>query len=186
MFSSEQILPSLLFHHPSLWIDRPVLPFGESRVREGRRDFGPFVSPNFQTAGILSLDLKSRSLTSCMGIAQMLKPPLQRRTAVRYKLRLPVIFHWNDGFEHTSGGFTSDVSLEGALILSKESPPVGARVRVEILLPSPEMGNEELCIECSGKVIHSSVRAGYSAFGFHGVFQDDQLTRHVLDIESRR
>ena len=130
MFSSEQILPSLLFHHPSLWIDRPVLPFGESRVREGRRDFGPFVSPNFQTAGILSLDLKSRSLTSCMGIAQMLKPPLQRRTAVRYKLRLPVIFHWNDGFEHTSGGFTSDVSLEGALILSKESPPVGARASI--------------------------------------------------------
>jgi hypothetical protein len=121
-----------------------------------------------------------------MGYALMLKPQFQRRTAVRYKLRLPVIFHWNDGVEHTSGGFTSDVALDGALILSRESPPVGSKVRVEILLPSPEKGNEELRIGCSGKVIHSSLRAGYSAFGFHGVFQDDQLTRHVLDFESRR
>jgi hypothetical protein len=121
-----------------------------------------------------------------MGYALMLKPQFQRRTAVRYKLRLPVIFHWNDGVEHTSGGFTSDVALDGALILSRESPPVGSRVRVEILLPSPEKENEELRICCSGRVIHSSVRAGYSAFGFHGLFQDDQLTRHVLDFECRR
>jgi len=120
-----------------------------------------------------------------MGHAHVPEHPFQRRTAVRYKLRLPVIFHWNDGVEHTSGGFTSDVALDGALILSRECPPVGSEVRVEILLPSPEMESEELHIGCSGKVIHSSERAGYSAFGFHGVFQDDQLTRHVLDFESR-
>ena len=36
-----------------------------------------------------------------------------RRTAVRYKLQLPVIFHWNEGGECTGGGFTSDVALDG-------------------------------------------------------------------------
>jgi hypothetical protein len=97
-----------------------------------------------------------------------------------------VIFYWNDGVEHSSGGFTSDVALDGALILSRECPPVGSEVRVEILLPSPEMENEELRIGCSGRVIHSSEKSGYSAFGFHGVFQDDQLARHVLHFESGR
>lgn len=121
-----------------------------------------------------------------MGHAHILNRSFLRRAAARYKLRLPVIFHWNDGVEHTSGGFTSDVGLDGALIFSSESPPVGSEVRVEVLLPSPEMENEELRIRCSGKVIHSSKRGGYSAFGFHGFFQDDHLTRHVLDFESKR
>lgn len=110
----------------------------------------------------------------------------QRRSAARYKLRLPVIFHWSEGVEHTSGGFTCDVALNGALIVSKQCPPVGSEVRIEILLPSPEMENEEICISCIGKVVHLSEKTGYSEFGFHGVFQDDQLTRHVLDFERRR
>jgi hypothetical protein len=109
---------------------------------------------------------------------------LQRRTAVRYKLRLPVIFHWNDGVEHTSGGFTSDVALDGALILSSDSPPIGAEVHIEVLLPSPGMQDEELRIGCSGRVVHASDRSGVRMFGFHGVFQDEQLTRHVLSVES--
>jgi len=108
---------------------------------------------------------------------------LQRRTAVRYKLRLPVIFRWNDGVEHTSGGFTSDVALDGALILSSDCPPVGSEVRIEVLIPSPEMRNQELRIGCSGKVVHTSQRSGYNAFGFHGIFEDEQLTRHVLHLE---
>jgi len=120
-----------------------------------------------------------------MGHAQVSDRQLQRRSTVRYKLRLPVIFHWNDGVEHTSGGFTSDVALDGALILSSDCPPVGSEVRVEVLLPSPDVENEELRIGCSGKVVHSWRRSGYSAFGFHGMFQDDQLTRRVLHFKSR-
>jgi hypothetical protein len=121
-----------------------------------------------------------------MGAAHMVKRLFQHRSATRYKLRLPVIFHWNEGVEHTSGGFTSDVALDGAMILSRECPPIGSEVRIEILLPSPEMENEEIRIFCTGKVVHSSERTGYSEFGFHGVFQDDQLSRHVLHLESRR
>jgi len=116
----------------------------------------------------------------------MLRKALQRRAAVRYKLRLPVIFHWNDGVEHTSGGFTSDVALDGALILSSDCPPVGSDVRVEVLLPSPEMRNEELRIGSSGKVVHTSGQSGISAFGFHGMFEDEKLTRHVLNFVASR
>ncbi len=121
-----------------------------------------------------------------MGAAHIVKRLFQHRSATRYKLRLPVIFHWSEGGEHTSGGFTSDVALDGALIWSRECPPVGSEVRVEILLPSPETAHEQIRIFCTGKVIHSSKRMGYSEFGFHGVFQDDQLTSHVLDFDSKR
>jgi hypothetical protein len=98
---------------------------------------------------------------------------------MRYKLRLPVIFHWNDGTEHTAGGFTSDVAQDGALILSSKCPPMGSDVRIEVLLPSPDQSGEEIRIECSGKVTRVADHAGCGAFGVHGIFDDDHLTRHV-------
>ena len=107
-------------------------------------------------------------------------PPLERRSAVRYRLRLPVIFHWDDGKEHTEGGFTSDIALDGALILSSRCPPVGADVRIEVLIPVPDHSAEEIRIECVGKVTRVWEQPGSAYFGVHGVFNDDQLTSHVI------
>ena len=104
----------------------------------------------------------------------------QRRAAVRYKLRLPVLFHWNDGIEHTEGGFTSDVALDGALILSSKCPPVGQDVRIEVLLPSPDQSGDELRIECTGKVTRVTDQMNCHAFGVQGLFDDDHLTRQVF------
>lgn len=104
---------------------------------------------------------------------------MQRRSTVRYKLRLPVIFYWNDGTEHTGGGFTNDVALDGALIFSSSCPPVGTRIRIEVLLPSLDESGAELRIECVGSVVRVAEQAG--CFGVHGVFDDDHLTRHVLN-----
>jgi len=105
----------------------------------------------------------------------------QRRTAVRYKLRLPVIFNWYDGTERTGGGFTSDVSLDGALIISSKCPPSGSSVRLAILLPSPDYSGEELKIECVGEVTRVEERTGCIAFGVHCVFDDEHLTREFLN-----
>jgi hypothetical protein len=106
---------------------------------------------------------------------------MQRRTAVRYKLRLPVIFNWNDGTEHAGGGFTSDVSLDGVLIISSKCPPSGSSIRLEILLPSPDYSGEELKIECTGEVTRVDERAGHVAFGVRCLFDDEHLTREFLD-----
>jgi hypothetical protein len=99
---------------------------------------------------------------------------------MRYKLRLPVIFHWNDGMEHTEGGFTTDVALDGALILSSKCPPVGADIRIEVLIPSPDQSAEEIRIECMGKVTRVAKHRAPWLFGVRGMFNDDNLTRHVL------
>jgi hypothetical protein len=131
----------------------------------------------FQTNGRLCGVFQGFTLASRMHLLQVVEPTLQRRASVRYKLRLPVIFHWNDGAEHTQGGFTCDVSLDGALIFSTECPPAGSDIRIEVLLPSPDQSSEELRIECSGKVARVPEQAG--CFGVHGRFDDNHLTRHV-------
>jgi hypothetical protein len=99
---------------------------------------------------------------------------------MRYRLRLPVIFHWYDGMEHIEGGFTTDVALDGALILSSRCPPVGADVRIEVLIPSPDQSAEEIRIECVGKVTRVADHLGSIFFGVRGMFNDDHLTRHTL------
>jgi len=103
---------------------------------------------------------------------------LQRRAATRYRLRLPVIFHWNDGNEHTEGGFTSDIAVDGVLIFSSKCPSVGTEVRIEVLIPSPGQRNEEVRIKCTGRVTRVAMDTG--CFGVNGIFDDEHLTRHVL------
>jgi hypothetical protein len=105
---------------------------------------------------------------------------LQRRSSVRYKLQLPVIFHWNDGADHTEGGFTSDVALDGALICSSKCPPVGCDIRIEVLVPSPDRSGEEIRVECFGKVTRVAGHGNFGSFGVQGVFNDNHLTRHVF------
>jgi hypothetical protein len=115
-----------------------------------------------------------------MSFVPILEQSVQRRSAVRYKLRLPVVFYWNDGIERTAGGFTSDVALDGALILSSTCPAIGSEVRIEVLIPSPNHPYEELRIECVGRVTRVVALSGYGAFGVEGIFDDDHLTCLVL------
>ena len=111
-----------------------------------------------------------------MSRGPILERNLKHRTAVRYKLQLPVIFYWNDGAEHMGGGFTSDVALDGALILSSKSPPVGAQVRIEVLLPAPDHVSEDLLLECVGKVTRVLENHGRITFDVSGTFDEASLT----------
>ena len=104
----------------------------------------------------------------------------ERRSAVRYKLQLPVIFHWNDGGEFTEGGFTYDVALDGALICSARCPPIGCDVRIEVLVPSPGKTSEQLRIQCIGKVTRAASQGDRSSFGVRGVFDDDNIVRQIV------
>ncbi len=104
----------------------------------------------------------------------------QRRSAVRYPLQLPVIFVWQDEGQHTSGGFTYDVSLDGASIQSTICPPVGCEVVIEVLIPSPNNSAEHLRIHCAGKVTRVTQKCGGFRFGVRGSFDDNQITRQMV------
>ncbi|MGA8162849.1 MAG: PilZ domain-containing protein [Acidobacteriaceae bacterium] len=113
-----------------------------------------------------------------MAPSSVLELTAQRRSGVRFRLRLPVIFHWTDGTEHTEGGFTYDVSLDGALILSSRCPPVGASIRIQVLIPALGNSTEEVRIECVGTV--TRVTRQPASFGVSGKFDYAQLTRETL------
>lgn len=62
---------------------------------------------------------------------------MERRKAIRYRMRAQVIFRW--GASHKDRlhgeGTTRDVSLAGAYILTAACPPIGEMVQLEIILP---------------------------------------------------
>jgi hypothetical protein len=103
---------------------------------------------------------------------------LKHRTAVRYKLQLPVIFRWTEGSEvRTGAGFTCDVGVDGALIQSSSCPPTGSAIHVEVLIPSPDEGREQLRVQCSGTVTPASRNSGGHSFSVKGLFDD----RHIIN-----
>jgi hypothetical protein len=104
----------------------------------------------------------------------------QRRSAMRYRLHLPVIFHWKDGCELTEGGFTYDIALNGALICSTRCPPIGCDIRIEVLVPSPNDRSEQLRIQCVGKVTRAVSEDGRCSFGVRGHFDDDHIVRQMV------
>jgi hypothetical protein len=108
----------------------------------------------------------------------------QRRSGVRYELRLPVIFHWNDGAEHTEGGFTSNIAINGALIRSAKCPAVGSAVHIEILLRSPDENVDELRIQCDAKVAHIVNQNGFTCFGVAWGLNDAHITCHIRKLSS--
>lgn len=115
--------------------------------------------------------------------AKQAHPNLERRSAARYKLQLPVIFHWNDTEPHTEGGFTCDVALDGVLIRSKVCPPVGSTVRVEVLLPSVDADGVGMRVQCIGQVTRVIDQEGMTSFGVEGDFDDAHLTRETKQID---
>jgi hypothetical protein len=76
------------------------------------------------------------------------------------------------------GGFTFDVALDGASIVSSRCPPVGSEVHIEVLIPSPDRSGAELRIQCTGMVRRVAEEAGF--FAVQGTFDDDHLTRHMM------
>jgi hypothetical protein len=68
--------------------------------------------------------------------AEPTSAPVERRRAVRYLLKVPLVFRWQgSGNSHLQGdGVTRDISARGAYVLSVTAPPVGAVVHVEVYL----------------------------------------------------
>lgn len=172
----------LLYRCPRCWLIFTIvlsLMFRAGPEKKARRKT-PAFSPILQTFGALWSVDRHRTLASTMTHGTVLEFGSLRRSAIRYKLKLPVLFHWNDGAEHMEGGFTCDVALDGALILSSKCPPVGAEVRIEVLIPAPDRSGEEIRIECVGRVTRVVDQPGCTAFGVHGTFDDEHLTRQAL------
>jgi len=94
---------------------------------------------------------------------------------VRYALRLPVIFRWGDDMTYVEGGFTKDIGRDEAFVIAGNCPPIGSHVRIQVLVPSPDLLPGALRLECLGKVTDVVQGDGCSGFVLHGRFYDGQI-----------
>ncbi len=116
-------------------------------------------------------------MKSLLVITDYKKP---RKSVMRYRCQLPVTFNWQEEGQHIGAGFTRDVSLDGALIQSTVSPPVGCEVSVEILVPSPNEDGKQLRVQCTGKVNRVVRQSGGYSFGVRGFFEDRITLEHEV------
>jgi hypothetical protein len=85
---------------------------------------------------------------------------------------VPAIFNWNelDNKRYSGSGTVRDMSVEGIFILSSFSPPIGARVDIEIA-KAERPGNVKNLIRARMKVLRIDrgiTDGGITGFAAHG------------------
>jgi hypothetical protein len=87
---------------------------------------------------------------------------VEQRRAVRFPLRVPVIFRWEN---QTSVGRTRDISIAGVFATCDTLPPVGTALSLEVHIPPLERNTpQSLYLEAAGKVIRVEAGEEYSGF----------------------
>jgi hypothetical protein len=93
----------------------------------------------------------------------------ERRTALRYPLRLPVVFSWQDDRGRMQGGdgYCRDLGSRGLYVHSEIVPPLGVAVEMNVFLPRPEHSERPSEIHAIGRVVRSEqLRSPLQACGF--------------------
>lgn len=92
----------------------------------------------------------------------------ERRTALRYSLRLPVVFSWQDerGRIQGSDGYCRDLGSRGIYVRSELVPPLGVSVEMNVFLPRPEHSARPSEIHAIGRVVRSEQFATPEGRGF--------------------
>jgi hypothetical protein len=81
----------------------------------------------------------------------------ERRTALRYPLRLPVVFSWQDDNGRLQGcdGYSRDLGSRGIYVQAEVAPPLGVSVEMNVFLPRPEHSSRPSEIHAIGRVVRS-------------------------------
>ena len=97
---------------------------------------------------------------------------MQQRESVRFPLRLPVIFRWNDdlGGRQQNGGFTRDISTDGLFVYSPIPPPPGVTIEVEVMLPPLEVSGHGVRLWSEGTVLRIERKGEHTGFAATGDF----------------
>jgi PilZ domain len=87
----------------------------------------------------------------------------ERRTAVRYQLRAPVIFKAPNGRTDAPGaGFVQNISTEGVFVLSPARKSAGELIDIEILLPPFGTCDAELVVRYTGLIVRVEESHGFA------------------------
>jgi hypothetical protein len=85
----------------------------------------------------------------------------ERRTALRYPLRLPVVCSWQDENGRVQGcdGYSRDLGSRGIYVQAEMVPPLGVSVEMNVFLPRPEHSARPSEIHAIGRVVRSERHA---------------------------
>jgi len=126
-----------------------------------------------RTAAVEPVD---RRFPCCLRIGE----DVDRRKSLRYELRVPVVFRWDDGHVKHAGGFSRDLSPAGAYVSCDEQgdcPGRGATVEMELLLPPIDAKAQGLRLKAEAEVVRTNsaceplgfaVRSNFSANADNG------------------
>jgi hypothetical protein len=97
---------------------------------------------------------------------------VQQRKAIRFHIRLPVIFRWSDeqSSRQQNGGFTRDISTGGLFIYSLIPPPLGVTVELEVVLPALEESGHGVRLRSEGRVLRIERKGDPTGFAATGDF----------------
>jgi PilZ domain-containing protein len=93
----------------------------------------------------------------------------ERRRAIRYPLKLPASFSWEDegGLMHEGGGHTRNVSEKGAFVDAAVLPPIGSSVELHFSLPSVPHAERKMHVQFMGEIIRLEwTKQGEQSSGF--------------------
>jgi hypothetical protein len=88
---------------------------------------------------------------------------VERRHAVRYELRIPVVFSWKSAGDRKcrGEGVTRDISEVGVYVFTATCPAPESKVRIEILMAQPGFASASL----KGRMQVLRVEEGPETFG---------------------
>jgi len=97
---------------------------------------------------------------------------MHQRESVRFHIRLPVIFRWNDehGGRQQNGGFTHDISTGGLFVYSPIPPPSGVTIELEVMLPPLEESGHGIRLRSEGRVLRIERKGEHTGFAATGDF----------------
>jgi hypothetical protein len=108
----------------------------------------------------------------------------ERRTALRYPLRLPVVFSWQDehGKIQGSDGYCRDLGSRGIYVLANSVPPLGVAIEMNVFLPRPEHSARPSEIQAIGRVVRAELGAAEATCGFAAMNHTTVLLEPKTDV----
>jgi hypothetical protein len=92
---------------------------------------------------------------------------LDRRRQIRFELRAPALFWWNDrdGIVLKGQGFTRDISSHGVYCYAESLPPTDIDIHIDILFSSFLEGQHPLQLSAKARVTRTERRASDDRLG---------------------
>jgi hypothetical protein len=118
----------------------------------------------------------SESVLMSTGDEARKSPWIERRTRSRFRLVLPVVFHWIEGTERSGVGYCRNIGLGGVFIVAGNCPPVDTEVRIDVVVPTFDPEPKEILFRHSGRAVRIQAYEDLVGFAVAGEFERDNVS----------